>query len=307
MNKIINNTCDYIKYLVHRCIVCVSPTIEINRCFKKTFGRKANLISPKSLIEKIYWMQLHCDTSDWTLFTDKYKVRDFIELKGFGKYLPKLYGVWYDPDEIDIDSLPDQFVLKTNNGCAQVVIVKNKNDIDWQSVNKNLQHWLKIPFGFSGYECHYLRIQPCVIAEELLSQNEELDTISPESMIDFKFWCFNGHVESCLVTYGRKKGNLYIDLYDTSWYRLLDNLKQFGGEVINPTVVIPRPKCLDKMIQIASNLSKGQPEMRVDMYLVNDEPVIGELTMSSGYGYFTKEYYDYLGGLVDESLLLKIK
>lgn len=51
---------NYLKYLVHRLTVGISPKLEINRCFKKTFGHKANLVNPQSLIEKIYWMQLHC-------------------------------------------------------------------------------------------------------------------------------------------------------------------------------------------------------------------------------------------------------
>lgn len=114
---------------------------------------------------------------------------------------------------------------------------------------------------------------------------------------------FNGHVECCLVTYGREKGSLFIDLYDSKWNRIVSNIINYGIEKVNPTVTVPKPKCLDKMLEIASTLSKGQPEMRVDMYLVDDKPVIGELTMSSGYGYFTENYYNYLGKFVDVSLL----
>ena len=54
---------NYLKYLVHRLTVGISPKLEINRCFKKTFGHKANLENPQSLIEKIYWMQLHYPSS----------------------------------------------------------------------------------------------------------------------------------------------------------------------------------------------------------------------------------------------------
>ena len=95
---------NYLKYLVHRLTVGISPKLEINRCFKKTFGHKANLENPQSLIEKIYWMQLHCDTRQWTLFADKYRVREYIESKGYAAFLPKLYGVWKSPNEIYIDS-----------------------------------------------------------------------------------------------------------------------------------------------------------------------------------------------------------
>ena len=43
--------------------------------------------------------------------------------------------------------------------------------------------------------------------------------------------------------------------------------------------------------------------MRVDFYVVDGHPVLGELTMSTGYGYFTDEYYNYLGDLTDLSMM----
>lgn len=302
-----NDKIDYLKYLVHKITVTLSPKIEINRYFKKVFGHKANLKNPQSLIEKIYWMQLHCDTSQWTLFADKYRVREYIKSKGYESYLPKLYGVWKDSNDVDFTMLPNSFVLKANNGCATVIIVKDKTQCQWDKIRHEMKKWFRYPFGYSGFEPHYLSIDPCIIAEELLEQNIELSKLSPNSMVDYKFWCFNGHVECCLMTYGRSKGGLIIDLYDIEWNRIHYNLKNFGVEKVNTLLEVPKPKCLDKMLEIASVLSKGQPEMRVDMYLVNDKPVIGELTMSSGYGYFTEEYYNYLGRFVDLSLLPKKK
>ena len=76
--------------LIHQLTVLISPEIEINRYFRKVFGHKANLISPRSLIEKIYWMQLHCDTKQWSLFADKYRMREYVISKGFGDNLPIL-------------------------------------------------------------------------------------------------------------------------------------------------------------------------------------------------------------------------
>ncbi len=298
---------DYLKYLIHKITVCVNPKLEINRYFKKIFGHKADLKNPKSLIEKIYWMQLHSDTSQWTLFADKYRVREYIKAKGYEHNLPKLYGVWKDPSDIDITLLPSSFVLKANNGCASVILIRDKTSCQWEKLKSEMKNWFRYPFGYSGYEPHYLRIEPCIIVEEMLEQDKEWTELSPNSMVDFKFWCFNGHVESCLITYGRCKGSLSIDLYDREWNRIHHNLKNFGVEKVNDDIIVPRPKCLTKMVEMASVLSKGQPEMRVDMYIVNGKPIVGELTMSSGYGYFTEDYYNYLGNLVDVSLLPKKK
>lgn len=297
--KLINN----IKTSLLKILVKTNPTWEINRYYKFAFGKKANLQNPETLIEKIYWMQLHSDTSEWTLLADKYRVRDYIKEKGFEDYLPKLYGVWEDPEQIDIESLPMEFVIKANNGCKSVVIVKDKSKMDFLSLKKQMKEWIKSPFGYSGYEPHYLSIKPCIIAEELLIQDDYLQSISPDSMVDFKFWSFNGHVESCFVAYNRTENHLSVDLYDTQWNRLVDSLKNFKDDKVNPNINIPKPKCLNEMLGIASVLSKGHPQMRVDFYIVGGKPVIGELTMSSGYGYFTEEYYKHLGSLTDVNII----
>lgn len=297
--KLINN----IKTSLLKILIKINPSWEINRYYKFAFGKKANLQNPETLIEKIYWMQLHCDTSEWTLLADKYRVRDYISNRGFSDYLPKLYGVWENPELIDFDNLPNEFVIKANNGCKSVVIIKDKSKVDIPSLKRQMKEWIKSPFGYSGFEPHYLSIKPCIIAEELLTQDDYLQIISPESMVDFKFWSFNGHVECCFVAYNRTENHLSIDLYDTQWNRLLNSLKNFKNDKVNPNITIPKPKCLNEMLKIASVLSKGHPQMRVDFYIVDGKPVIGELTMSSGYGYFTEEYYKYLGSLTDVNII----
>ena len=58
---------------------------------------------------------------------------------------------------------------------------------------------------------------------------------------------------------------------------------------------IPMPACKDEMLAIASRLAQPFPEVRVDFYVVGGKPVIGELTFTTGFGYFTEDYYEYLG------------
>lgn len=294
-------------YWVQKISININPRLEIERNYVAQFGKKPNLRHPKNLIEKIYWMSLHCDLSEWTLCADKFRMRQIVEKKGCGKYLPKLYGVWDNPKDIDWDNLPHQFVIKANNGCGTVLIVKDKEQLDLKATSKKIRQWLAIPYGYRGFQPHYLGIKPCILAEEMLQQNKELDIISPNSMVDFKVWAFNGHVESCFVAYNRQKGNLNVDLYDSNWNRLLESVKSHGIDRVSPDISFPKPKCWNEMKTIASQISKGMPQVRVDFYIVNDQPVIGELTMATGYGYFTEEYYNHLGDLTDVTLIKKIK
>jgi hypothetical protein len=63
---------------------------------------------------------------------------------------------------------------------------------------------------------------------------------------------------------------------------------------------MPKPACLGNMLCIASRLSEGHPQMRVDLYEVNGRVYFGELTLTSSGGYmnhFTKTFLDKLGRL----------
>jgi len=288
--------------------VKINPLIEINRCYSASFGRKINMDNPKNLIEKIYWMELYADTSLWSKCTDKYRMREYVQECGLEEYLPKNLGVWYNIEDISFDALPNEFILKTNNGCGDNYIVTNKfvggGQID--KIKKIFKHAMRLQRqGYSNAQLHYLNIKPCVIAEELLHQSETEKRFSPNSLVDYKVWCINGKVESVAVMFERKSHNDYkISVFDLDWNNISSKvLKQNGSHYSG--LDIPKPKCLDNMIQIAQRLAKPFVEVRVDFYNIDDRLIIGELTFSSGYGYFTNEYYDYLGSKIDLSKVKK--
>ena len=58
------------------------------------FHKFPNYEHPKDLNEKMNWIKFYGDTSKWANLADKYKVREFIESKGYGDTLVKLYGKW---------------------------------------------------------------------------------------------------------------------------------------------------------------------------------------------------------------------
>lgn len=281
---------------IHKFIVKMNPEAEMRRVYYKTYHRYPNLKDPKNLIEKIYWMQLHTDTSMWTKCADKYAMREYIKECGYEDRLPQNYGHWTNVDDVDFDALPNEFVLKSNNGCGTVMVVKNKRELDIKKTKRKLNQWLRVPYGWAGGQLHYTRITPCIIAEELLHQDEEMDD---NSLTDYKVWCFNGVPECILVVHDRsEKVNYTLDMYDTKWDRIPNSLKT-NVHFTNDVEKYPRPLCLEQMLAMASRLSAPFPEVRVDFYVINNKPVLGELTFTSGYGNYTDEFYDYLGGKVD--------
>ena len=90
-------------------------------------------------------------------------------------------------------------------------------------------------------------------------------------------------------------------MYDLDWNRKDDCINKTRANF--KQTPIPKPKCLQQMLEMASVLSKPFSEVRVDFYIVNSIPIVGELTFSTGYGNYTEKMYDYLGSLVDLSRL----
>ena len=280
-------------YMVHRITLKLNPRIEMARCYHKIFGVFPNFKEPKSLIEKVYWLQLNADTSLWSLCADKYRVRDYVFEKGLGHYLNELYGVWENENDIEFAKLPSQCVLKTTNGCGQTLFydrsIPNSDDL----AKKQLGKWLRHPFGVSGGELHYLRIKPRIIAEKLIPIPE-----GEVSLTDYKFWCFDGEPFCILVVYNRKDTTVNLALYDLNWNPMLQYLKSTKHAICDPNASISKPESLDEMIRLAEILSRGFPEVRVDLYEIEKKPFFGEMTFSTGFGYFTDDFYRILGDKV---------
>lgn len=293
--------------LLYRIAYKIKPRLASDIMYQRAFHKKQNLNNPKNLIEKINWLQYNSDTSMWTKCADKYRMREYIKECGLENNLPILYGHWDNPEDIDFDSLPHEFVLKSNNGCGTVKIVKDKSVIDKSETIRLLKKWLK-PYGYVGGQTHYLRIRPCIIAEQLLHQDSKEKEFSPNSLVDYKMWCINGEPESIWVAYNRHDAFFVnMALYDREWNPIPQYLRNTNLETYNPKDIIPKPSCLEEMLEIARILSKPFPELRLDFYVIDGKPYIGELTFTSGYGFYTEEYYDYLGHKMDISKVPVVK
>ena len=107
----------------------MNPELLVKYEYYNQFGRKINLDNPQSLNEKIQYLSLREDTSLWTKCADKFEVRNYVTDCGLSDILCKLYAHWTSMDEVDFESLPNQFVLKCVQGCGDVIICKNRNEL----------------------------------------------------------------------------------------------------------------------------------------------------------------------------------
>lgn len=268
----------------------INPEELCDSLYTLKFNRKINWDNPDDLNQWIAWLQFKTDTSLWGTLADKYRMHDYLKEKGFGENLVPIIAKWESADEIDITNLPNSFVLKCNNGSGDVMIIKEKSRANTLEIKEYFRKQMSRDFGRTSSEPHYQRIRPLIIAETFL--DTKLQSTESSSLIDYKFWCFNGKVDRIFVCMNRTKQHFTVDLYNTQWQQIAEGNLIFDKHHLQAKTKLAKPVNFDKMMSIASEISHGFPQMRIDFYEVDNKVYIGELTLTSQAGrmdYFTDE------------------
>ncbi len=284
------------------------PVLMAKMRYRKILGRSLNLTHPQDLNEKILWLSLFSDTSEWTRCADKYAVRQFVEERGLGDKLVELYAKWDKVEEIDWNTLPKSFVLKSTNGSGTVLVVKDKDALNIPETEALMRKWLDMKIGRETTEFHYCDIVPRLIAEEYVEQSEKDKKIST-SLIDYKIWCFNGKAYYIWTCTNRVKDCTYVSMFDRDW-NYHPEMSVFNEHYREAKTLVPKPAKLNEMLDVAEVLSKGFPEVRVDLYYTNNKIYFGEMTFTSLGGtmdFYTKEALAEMGGYIDISGVKKIR
>ena len=260
--------------------------------YYSVFGKKLNLKNPQTFNEKLQWLKLYDRKPEYTTMVDKVEAKIWVAERIGEEYVIPTLGVWDRAEDIDFDSLPDQFVLKTNHDSGGIIICKDKSNLDKEAARKKLNSSLKRNFYEFGREWPYKSVQPKVLAERILLSDSEDGDIP-----DYKFMCFNGKVECCfIVTERHSDTGIKVTFLDKDWNRM-----PFTRHYPAADRVLARPVNYDVMVNLAERLSAGTKFLRVDFYEVNNKIYFGELTFFPGCGYeeFSPEEWDYrLGNLI---------
>ena len=276
----------------YHCLMCkVMPKIisdekAVKRFYKKTTGKELDLANPKTFCEKTNWYKVNGKKLLMAKCADKVAVRDYVTEKGYGDCLNEIYGVYDRVDDIDLNNLPNQFVIKAAHGSHMNYIVKDKESFDWKHARKMMKTWLHQDIYWSGREWVYKDIPKRIIIEKYLEdENGELR--------DYKFYCFNGKPEFIQYDIGRYSHH-YRNFYDLEF----NALPFKNGCEQNFEIDIEKPLGLHKMIAIAKVLAEPFQFARVDFYSVYDEIVFGEITFFHEGGstpFEPKEYEEIIG------------
>lgn len=266
---------------------------RIINIFNSGHSYSINLDNPVTFYDKLNWLKLNYRNPLMPIVSDKFEVRNYLEDLGYGFLLNDLLGVWDNVKDINIDSLPDRFVLKSTHGSGTswIFLVKDKNKVNWFAQKLVMKQWLKNKIDWMGGEWHYGEMKPRIIAEKFLDgDNGELT--------DYKIHCFNGEISHILVCTGRAQGNLKYFYFDKDWNFL--RINKFGLEAPDG-FTLPKPQNIGQMIEIAKELSKPFPVVRIDFYEDKGKIYFGEFTFFESSGFdddYTYEAQKQLGAKI---------
>ncbi len=240
------------------------------------------LSSPQTFNEKLNYLKLLPLNHTYSILADKFLVRDYVKKTIGEKYLIPLLGVYEYAQQINFDSLPDSFILKTNHGSGWNIICREKSTLDKKKAIKLLKRWLSFNAYYLSREKQYKNIKPLVICEQLLEYE----------LYDYKFFCFNGRPEFLQIDIDRFSNHRRA-FFDMEWRKLPFSIRYKISEKN-----IPKPIQLQEMISVATMLSKGIIFCRVDMYVHRNQIYFGEMTFIPGGGNepFSPPEYDKVVG-----------
>lgn len=264
--------------------------------FRLTMGYWINWRTPKTFSEKLQWLKLYNRKPEYTQMVDKFAVKEYVA-KLIGKeYVIPTLGVWDRVEDIDFDTLPNQFVLKTTHGGGGggVVVCKDKANFDYNAAKIKLQKSMNSDIYRNFREWPYKHVQKRIIAEKYLNE------LGFNDLPDYKFYCFDGIPRYCQVIRDRNTKET-IDFYDMEWNHMpFYGLNPIGAHSVikNGISPVPLPLHLDRLIAVCEKLSKNIPFSRIDLYVVGNKEYFGEITFypMSGLGEFYPKEWNYILG-----------
>ena len=260
----------------------------IRKCYELSMGKEPNLENPITYNEKLQWLKLNDRREIYTTMVDKYEVKEYVAGIIGEEYIIPTLGVWDRFEDIDFDTLPNQFVLKCTHDSGGIVIVTDKAELDIEKARKTINKSLGRNYYYSGREWPYKNVKPRIIAEKYM---EGTAGTPPE---DYKFFCFNGKCKAMFIATDRfSSEETKFDFFDMNYEHL-----PFTNGHPNASTLPPKPVTFEQMRILAEKLSNGFPHVRVDFYEIDGKVYFGELTLShwSGFKPFEPEEWDEIFG-----------
>ena len=295
INYLLHNRAQFCDSLVRNFLWFLPDKLYLSLRYRCLMGHWIDWKKPKTFTEKLQWLKVYDYKPEYTRMVDKLAAKDYVAERIGEEYIIPTLGVWDSVNDIDWDSLPNQFVLKTTHGGGScgVVVCKDKKSFDKGKAIEKLTLSMRTNAGKVYREKPYLNVPRKIIAEKFMAERSNMHY---SDLTDYKFYCFNGSPKLVMVANGRTAGDKRFAYYDTQW-----NPVNIRWGAPKPDKEFPKPDNLDEMLKVASKLSADLVHARIDLYNIDAHVYFGEITFYDGSGFEKIEpqsYDEYLGSLM---------
>lgn len=225
--------------------------------------------NPRTFNEKINYRKLYStNQKKFAVLSDKILAKEFVADAVGAQYVtPTIWSGRSLPDTFPGWEVP--FVVKANHGSALNYFVRRAADLNWKSLKKITADWTGLDWPAHLHEEWYNRIDRKILVEPMIGDDP----------LDFKMFVFDAKVECIQVDTDRRTGHKRA-FFSRDWERL-----PFTMRFPKDDRQIPKPKHLERMIELAEVLGRDMSFVRIDFYDLPDGPRFGEFTFSPGAGF----------------------
>ena len=217
---------------------------------------------PRRFTEWVQWRKLHDRERDRARLTDKLHSKRIVAAAlGEDMVVPTLWEGQQLPENPPW-SMP--FVVKSNHGCRDVVVVRNADD--FSRARRAAPRWLARAYGQWLDEWHYRHARRAILVEPYIGPIDRLP-------LDYKLYVFGGHAAIIQLHEERGTDHHRWSQFDRAW-RCLSTVESAR----------PAPVSLQEMITAAERLGADHDFLRVDFYEIDGRPLFGEFCLFPGSG-----------------------
>jgi len=209
-----------------------------------------------------------------------YKLRTYEHIASHGYAIPQIYRTWDSPTDMDLDDLPDSFVVKSDGGSTSKGVLPLIRQRDGRFLVADGSRSLTS----DEVKAHFEKARSAgeaygaMFAEALLRPRDGSDRI-PD---DVKVYTAYGSILQVLLRQVDEHGvvsetrSKYVDEHGADLGQVASHRQ------LDPS--IPVPDTLGEMIAISRHLSRasGLPFVRIDLYDTEKGIVVGEITRAPG-------------------------
>ena len=250
---------------------------SLSRYHEAKLGRAPDIFRPRTFNDHMLRWIIYGRDPKLKIICDKFALRGFLESRVGPELVVPLLRHWDRAEDVDWASLPDSFVIKASHGSGQCLVIEDKAAHDPAVVLAQVKAWLMRDFFELSKEWAYLHLPRRVLIEPVLRPH------AGEPLVEVQVYTFGGKAKLINTMMGQK-GQKGEEGRKGAWYRLDGRRLDLATGKLKSTDLPVGDSVRAQLVEIAERACQGFKALRVDFYLTDQGPKIGELTPYTGGG-----------------------